>query len=152
MKTVYCTDTLILGATFYGCGLAAAMPEALLVESSISIGSDYAFALMQGDEWSQVPATAGANEFRQELISRHALVNDRVLPAALAPVLADWCRKRNIQPRLGWELIGRKGNIYTFVAGGTVRDLLKINYLIYPKPQKAKHSNIKRCKFFCRKL
>ena len=115
MKTVYCTDTLILGATFYGCGLAAAMPDALLVESSISIGSDYAFALMQGDEWSQVPATAGANEFRQELISRHALENDRVLPAALAPVLADWCRKRNIQPQLGWELIGRKGNIYTFV-------------------------------------
>ena len=115
MKTVYCTDTLILGATFYGCGLAAAMPEALLVESSISIGSDYAFALMQGDEWSQVPATAGAHEFRQELISRHALVNDRVLPAALAPVLADWCRKRNIQPKLGLEFIGRKGNIYTFI-------------------------------------
>ena len=115
MKVNYSTETLILGATFYGCGLAAAIPGSLLVESSISVGSDYAFALLQGEEWSKPLATSGAGEFRQELIARHALENDRVISAALAPVLASWCRKRNIQPKLGLELIGRKGNIYTFI-------------------------------------
>ncbi len=114
MNIDYTTPTLILGATFYGCGLAAAMPEALLVESSISVGSDYAFALLQGEDWSEPLTTTGAEEFRQELIARHALENNQVIPAALAPVLADWCRKRNVHPKLGLELIGCKGNIYTF--------------------------------------
>lgn len=115
MNIDYTTPTLILGATFYGCGLAAVLPGSLLVESSISVGSDYAFTLLQGSDWSVPLTTVGAEEFRQELLERHALENDRVIPAALAPVLASWCRKHSIQPLLGLEFIGRQGNIYTFV-------------------------------------
>ena len=91
MKTDYSTDTLILGATFYGCGLAAAVKNSLLVDSSISVGSDYAFAFLQGKNWSQPSACAESEEFRQELLARYALENDRILPAALAPALAVWC-------------------------------------------------------------
>ena len=115
MNIDYTTSTLILGATFYGCGLAAAIPDALVVESTISVGSDYAFALFQGDDWAKAPLTSVAEEIRQELIERHALADERIVPAALAPVLANWCKQRSIQPLLGLEFIGRNGNIYTFV-------------------------------------
>ena len=103
MNIDYTTPTLILGATFYGCGLAAAMPEALLVESSISVGSDYAFALLQGEDWSEPLTTTGAEEFRQELIARHALENNQVIPAALAPVLASGAGKGMFTPNSGWN-------------------------------------------------
>ena len=131
MKIDYCTDTLILGATFYGCGLAAAMPDALLVDSSISVGSDYAFALFQGEDWSLPLQSAGAEEFRQQLIECHALENDRIIPAALATNLAQWCRKKNIQPKLGLEFISRRGNIYTFVDWNHLTRVMPAQH--YPK-------------------
>ena len=115
MKTDYSTDTLILGATFYGCGLASAIKNSLLVDSSISVGSDYAFAFLQGKNWSQPLVCAASEEFRQELIARYALEDDRLLPAALAPVLAAWCIKRQIQPLLGLEFIRKSGKVYTFI-------------------------------------
>ncbi len=118
MKTDYSTDTLILGATFYGCGLASAIKNSLLVDSSISVGSDYAFAFLQGKNWSQPLVCAASEEFRQELIARYALEDDRLLPAALAPVLAAWCIKRQIQPLLGLEFIRKSGKVYTFIDWG----------------------------------
>ena len=65
VKIDYSVDTLILGATFYGCGLASAIKNSLVVESSISVGSDYAFAFMQGKNWLQPLTSPGAEEFRQ---------------------------------------------------------------------------------------
>lgn len=115
MLTDYTTHTLILGATFYGCGLAAAIKNSLVVESSISVGSDYAFAFLQGQNWSKPLASPAAEEFRQELAGRYALENERLLPAALAPTLSAWCMKHQIQPLLGMEFISKSGNVYTFI-------------------------------------
>ena len=118
MKINYSIDTLILGATFYGCGLAAVLKNSLVVESSVSVGSDYAFAFLQGKNWSEPLTCSGAEDLRRELIARHALENDRILPAALAPVLARWCLSHHIQPLLGLECIRKSGNIYTFIDWG----------------------------------
>ncbi len=118
VKVNYSVDTLILGATFYGCALASVIKNSLVVESSIAVGSDHAFGFMQGKNWSQPLTSSGAEEFRQELALRHALENDRILPAALAPTLAAWCMKHQIQPLLGLEFIRRSGKVYTFIDWG----------------------------------
>ena len=118
VKIDYSVETLIQGATFYGCALASAIKNSLVVESSISVGSDYAFGFLQGKNWSQPLTSPGAEEFRQELALRHALENDRILPAALAPMLAAWCMKQQIQPLLGLEFIRRSGKVYTFIDWG----------------------------------
>ena len=118
VKIDYSVETLISGATFYGCGLAAAIENSLLVESSISVGSDYVFAFLQGKNWSGSLTSTAAKEFRQELIARHALQNDRILPAALAPVFAKWCNHHHIQPLLGLEFVRKSGKIYTFIDWG----------------------------------
>jgi hypothetical protein len=39
---------IILGASFYGCGLAAAHPGALLIEPAILVGSDFALSYFPG--------------------------------------------------------------------------------------------------------
>ena len=137
VKIDYSVDTLILGATFYGCGLASAIKNSLVVESSISVGSDYAFAFMQGKNWSQPLTSIAAEEFRQELALRHALENDRILPAALAPTLAAWCMKHQIQPLLGLEFIRRSGKVYTFIDWGGNEVNIKAEKVIDARSQGA---------------
>lgn len=105
MNTVE-TDTLILGATFRGCGLARRMPDAILVEPSIAPGSDYVFGFEQGTDWTARRHHPEAEELRSELLKRHALTPEgRLLNGALAPVLSDWCLRRGIYPELGLEPI-----------------------------------------------
>ena len=135
VKIDYSVDTLILGATFYGCGLASAIKNSLVVESSISVGSDYAFAFMQGKNWSQPLTSPGAEEFRQELACRHALENDRILPAALAPTLAAWCMKHQLQPLLGLEFIRKSGKVYTFIDWGGSEINIKAEKVIDARSQ-----------------
>ena len=115
----FTVDTLILGATFYGCGLACAIPGSVIVESSIVVGSDYTLGFDPGCSWDMPLSNPAAAEFRDELLKRRALTADgRLLTGALSPVFAEWCSKRAIAPYLGLELVNKKGNTLTFVDFG----------------------------------
>ena len=72
MKT-FDVETLILGATFYGCGLAARIRNSLLVESSIIPGSDDVLAFSPGSGWENTFAHPLAEELRRALLACHAL-------------------------------------------------------------------------------
>ena len=110
------TGTLIIGATFYGCGLAHALKDAVIVESSIAPGSDYAFAFAQGVNWKKQAVHPAAEEFRRELFLRHAVTDkDDLLTGALVPVFADWCIRHDVRPYFGLDLAEKKGNTATFV-------------------------------------
>ena len=112
----YKTGTLIIGATFYGCGLAHALKDAIVVESSMAPGCDYAYAFSQGINWKNQAKHPAAEEFRQELYLRHAVTdNDDLLTGALTPVFADWCIKHDVRPLLGLDLAEKHGNTATFV-------------------------------------
>ena len=58
----YKTGTLIIGATFYGCGLAHALKDAIIVESSMAPGCDYAYAFSQGRNWKNQAKHPAAEE------------------------------------------------------------------------------------------
>ena len=112
----YTIDTLIVGASFYGCGLASRLGNALVVESSTAVGSDYAYTFEQGVNWNVPAQNPLAEEFRQQLFRRKA-VDDagRLLNGALVPVFADWCVKHNVRPLLGMELVCKQNNRAEFV-------------------------------------
>lgn len=99
-------DTLILGATFYGCGLARSIPGAMVIESTIAPGGDEVFSFNSGVKWHQKLKHNEAEIFRSMLQQRHALSEDgRIFSAALSPVLAQWCIERNIFPWFATEII-----------------------------------------------
>ncbi len=99
-------DTLIIGATFYGCGLAAAIPGAAVIEPSIVAGGDFALTFNPGCDWDCPLTTPGANEFRDELKQRRALLGGRSNVAAFSPVLTAWVLKRKLPVELSCEIIG----------------------------------------------
>lgn len=97
---------LIIGATFFGCGLARSMPGTLVMEPSIAPGGDAVFGFNPGTGWNDALTHPEAEEFRQELLRRHALTPEgRLLTGALAPVFADWCVRRNLPLYLGVSLV-----------------------------------------------
>lgn len=80
---------LIVGATFAGLGDLLARPgDALLVESTATVGWEFIEAYRPGVDWER---TAGLNEaasdLRRELVERNILEADRVHLPALSPVL-----------------------------------------------------------------
>ena len=87
VKIDYSVETLISGATFYGCGLAAAIENSLLVESSVSVGSDYVFAFLQGKNWSGSLTSTAASviELAHHLKSDRSHVARTLSPVNLAP-------------------------------------------------------------------
>ena len=108
--------TLILGATFYGCGLARNMPDALIMESSIAPGSNRVYGFEPGTGWQEPLTHPEAEEFRQELLQRHALTPEgRLLTGALAPVFAAWCLRRNLPLLLGVRLVARDDHSAQFL-------------------------------------
>ena len=91
-------DTLILGATYFGCGAAAAAGtgNALILERTVVTGRDFNLTFAPGSRWQETPLPPEVRELRDELIARRALVDGKILHAALAPVFAKWCRKRRL--------------------------------------------------------
>ena len=132
----YKVGTLILGATFYGCGLAKRLKNAVVVESSVAVGSDYAYAFEQGGNWNTPAQNAEAEEFRQELFRRNA-VNDagHLLNGALVPVFADWCLKNGVRPYFGLELAEKQANRLTFVDFCGTRVVFEAEKIIDARPR-----------------
>ena len=96
---------IILGASFYGCGLAAAHPGALLIEPAILVGSDFALSYFPGTVSEGTPLHPEAEAFREELAVRGALHNGRLHLAALSPLLSDWCLQRKLVLLLNTEIL-----------------------------------------------
>lgn len=89
--------TVILGASFYGCGRAAIRPGALVLEPAILAGSDCVF----GGDAGRVPIAAPnhplALEFYEELLRRRALTASGLQIAALAPLISRWCLSHELE-------------------------------------------------------
>ena len=112
----YNVDTLILGATYYGCGLAKSIPGAVVVDSAVSPGSDYAYAFDGGKNWNAPLKNTEAEEFRCELLSRKALSPDgKVVTGGFTPIFAGWCVRHGVRPYFGLELAEKQGNTLKFV-------------------------------------
>ncbi len=96
---------IILGAGFYGCGLAEAHPEALLIEPAILVGGDFALSYFPGTVSENTTLHAEAEAFRKELSARSALQSGRLHLAALSPLLSDWCLQRKLNLLLNTEIL-----------------------------------------------
>ncbi len=96
---------IILGAGFYGCGLAATHPGALLIEPAILVGSDFALSYFPGTVSGNTSLHPEAEAFRKELSARGALHNGRLHLAALSPLLRDWCLQQKLDLLLNTEIL-----------------------------------------------
>lgn len=106
-------DTIILGATFYGCGLAAGKKDVLILEPSILAGSDFTLHFDPGTEWQSPPHHPDAVEFYEDLVRRGALRNGRLHMGALAPVFSRWCLERGLRIALWHEILDVSENEVT---------------------------------------
>ena len=91
-------DTLILGATCFGCGAAAALGagNSLVLERTTVAGRDHALTFFPGRDWLNSPLAPEAEELRREAVGRNALVGGRIQVSSLSPLFADWCIKRKL--------------------------------------------------------
>ena len=91
-------ETLILGATCFGCGAAAALgaENSLILERTTVTGRDFALTFFPGRDWPESPLAPGAEELRRAAVTRNALVGGRIQIAALSPLFADWCIERKL--------------------------------------------------------
>ena len=91
-------DTLILGATCFGCGAAAALgtENSLVLERTTVAGRDFSLTFHPGRDWFESLLAPAAEELRRDAIARNALVGGRIQTAALSPLFADWCIRRKL--------------------------------------------------------
>ena len=112
-------DTLILGATCFGCGGAAAAlgaENSLIIERTTVAGRDFALTFHPGEHWSDCPLAPGAEELRSEAVARHALVGGRIQTAALSPLFSGWCLKRKLNILFACDVLELSANRATFQA------------------------------------
>ena len=99
-------DCIIIGATFYGCGIAAGLGgNVLVLEDSVVPGSDWALCF-DGGSWDTRLTVPQAIAFKDALVSRKALSADgRLCVAALAPLMAEWCKTHNVKIEFSCSVI-----------------------------------------------
>ncbi len=112
MRKITCSS-LILGAGFYGCGLAARRPGALIVEPNVVPGAEFTLTFDPGRNWNAPVRHPLAVEFRRALETRRVLENGRVHQAALLPVFAKWCLDRGLEIRFTCVPVRRENNLVT---------------------------------------
>ena len=102
------TDLLILGATFYGCGIAAgAKGSVLVLDDNILPGWEFVHSLNSGKNYD---SSALRTETTKDLYARLREVNalsseGRVSLAGLSEVFADWCLKRELPVLFGCGVV-----------------------------------------------
>ncbi|NOU95780.1 hypothetical protein GC093_21510 [Paenibacillus sp. LMG 31456] len=83
-------ETLIIGATFTGIGLAHRLghQEALLVERTTLVGHEFINCYRTGTSWSRLPEHQLTRDFQQELLVRQLLTSDgKVHLGGIPPIL-----------------------------------------------------------------
>ena len=111
-------DTLILGATCFGCGAAAALgaENSLVIERTTVAGRDFALTFHPGRNWLESRLAPDAEELRCEAIARNALVDGRIQTAALSPLFAGWCIKRKLNILFACDVLELSADRATFQA------------------------------------
>lgn len=105
---------IVIGATFYGCGVAAANPEdSLVLEPSILVGCDYTLNFNPGSGWEYEPKHPLAEKFLNELKLRNALVDGRIHQPALCPVFSQWCLDAGLEVALSTRVLAMNDNELT---------------------------------------
>ncbi|MBQ9367125.1 MAG: hypothetical protein IJT83_05040 [Victivallales bacterium] len=107
------TDILILGATFYGCGMAAvAKGKVLVLDGNILSGWEFVHALNPGREYDgKVLRTEEAQGLYGRLRAVNALSADgRVSLAGLGEVFAEWCLARHLPIEFGVDVVRQDEN------------------------------------------
>ena len=102
------TDILILGATFYGCGVAAAAKGSVLVlDDNILPGWEFVHTLNPGKDYDEKTLrTEAARELYARLREVNALSSEgRVSLAGLSEVFAEWCLKRELPVQFGCGVV-----------------------------------------------
>ena len=109
MKNYY--KRIVIGASFYGCGVAAASPEdTLLIEPSILVGSDYTLNFNPGTQWDYQPSHSLARKFLDELKNRNVLSRQKLHQPALSPIFSQWCIDSDIEIALSSRVIEQSKN------------------------------------------
>ena len=107
------TDILILGATFYGCGIAArAKGKVLVLDNNILPGWEFIHALNPGRAYDE---TTLRMEEARGIYARLRDVNalsdhGRVSLAGLSEVFAEWCLARHLPVVFGVDVIRQDAN------------------------------------------
>ena len=102
------TDLLILGATFYGCGMASACKRKVLVlDDNILPGWEFVHTLNPGKDYDEKTLhTEAVKELYAFLQEVNAISSEgRVSLAGLSEVFADWCLKRELSILFGVGLV-----------------------------------------------
>ncbi len=103
MKKYY--RQIIIGATFFGCGLALREKDTLILEPSILAGGDFTLNFDPGTDWDYQPCNPGAAEFLHELRERDVLRGGRIRQGALTPVFSHWCLKHKLDIALWHDVL-----------------------------------------------
>lgn len=103
-------DTLILGASFFGCGMASACKGRMLVlEEAILPGGDFVLSLNPGKDYdSSQFRTDAARELYLRMREVNAISSEgRVSLAGISEIMADWCLKNELPIFFGVGVVQR---------------------------------------------
>jgi hypothetical protein len=120
-------DTLIIGSTFAGIGLACSnINNSLIIERTASPGKEYLNSFNPGNNWETMPTSPEGKILRKELENRNILANGNIHISALAPVICGFIRKKQLNILFWTEItqIEKSGNgfeIEIFNASGLQR-------------------------------
>ncbi len=104
---------IVIGATFYGCGVAAREPETLILESSSLPGTDFTTVFLPGREWSHPLKHPAANRFRQMLVKNGILQREKLQTGGLVPIFSQWCLEQKLQIEFLSNIIRKENNRIT---------------------------------------
>ncbi len=105
-------DTIIIGASFYGCGLAIGMPAGgKILEPSILTGAEFSLAMNPGDDWDSPLQTAEARVCKEELRRRKGLnIAGQAAVAAFSPILSACCLAQQLEIEFSCSVIKQAGD------------------------------------------
>jgi hypothetical protein len=106
-------NTIVVGASFYGCGRAAAEADSLVLDPCCQVGSDFVFSFDSGIGWETPPAHPWATEFQQGLRAHEVLKGERLQVGRLAPAFAKWCLEHKLRVLLLSRILERDGQRIT---------------------------------------
>jgi hypothetical protein len=117
-------DTIIIGASFYGCGLALALAGAKILEPAILPGAEFSLALQPGSGWDRPVQSPEAQALRAELLRRGA-VNDagQAQVAAFSPVLGECCQKHSLDLEFSCAVIEQRDDLLRVVGVDGLREI-----------------------------
>ncbi|MDD4097890.1 MAG: hypothetical protein PHC30_03895 [Lentisphaeria bacterium] len=99
-------DKVVIGASFFGCGLAVALGRVKILEPSCVVGADFALTFNGGERWDTKVVHPLAKEYLA-MLREHRAIDDqgRAAVAAFSPLLAQWCRKQGLDIELSCSVV-----------------------------------------------